>query len=175
METEHIIMGEELDDMHINLAVRLLTTQFPDLSYLKSTLLQQMSPIPVLAKKSKVLQIIHCSSRHHWVVATNIGSKTKGCVMVYDSAFKNVDSETREAIDGMFSQLPVAKVKVVKTQKSKRVKKTVVCLPLHMQVYWHMDTIFQSEILPRVHAIPFGQLQRRTFTLSLRAIHTIVH
>ena len=26
METEHIIMGEELDDMHINLAVRLLIT-----------------------------------------------------------------------------------------------------------------------------------------------------
>ena len=28
METESIIMGEELNDMHINLAVRLLTTQF---------------------------------------------------------------------------------------------------------------------------------------------------
>ena len=117
METEHIIMGEELDDMHINLAVRLLTTQFPDLSYLKSTLLQQMSPIPVLAKKSKILQIIHRSS--HWVVATNIGSKTEGCVMVYDSTFKNVDSETREVIDGMFSQLLVAKVKVAKSQKQK--------------------------------------------------------
>jgi len=171
METERIIMGEELDDMHINLAVRLLITQFPDLSCLKSTLLQQMS---VLEKKSKMLQIIHCSSCHNWVVATNIKSKTEGCVMMYDSTFKNVDSETREVIDGMFSQLPVAKVKVAKSQKKKG-KKTVVCLPLHMQLHWHMDTICQSELLPRVHAIPFGQLQRRTCTLSLRAIHTIVH
>ena len=68
METEHIIMSEELDNTHINLAVRLLTNQFPDLSCLKSTLLQQMSPIPVLEKRSKMLQIIYFSSRHHWVV-----------------------------------------------------------------------------------------------------------
>jgi len=91
IEIEHVIMGEELDDKHINLAVRLLTTQFPDLSCLKSTLLQQMSPIPVLEKKNKMLQIIHCSSRHHWIVATNIGSRTEGCVIVYNSTFKNVN------------------------------------------------------------------------------------
>ena len=58
-------MDEELNDTLINLAVMLLTTQFPDLSCLESTLLQQMSPIPVLEKKSKMLQIIHCLSLHH--------------------------------------------------------------------------------------------------------------
>jgi len=119
IEIKHIIMGEELNDTHINLAVRLLTTQFPDLSCLKSTLLQQMSPIPALEKKNKMLQIIHCSNRHHWIVATNIGSRTEGCVIVYDSTFKNVDSETRDVIDGMFQQLPIAKVKVAKSQKQK--------------------------------------------------------
>ena len=63
--------------------------------------------------------------------------------MVYDSTFKNVDSETREVIDGMFSQLLVAKVKVAKSQKQKG-KNTVVCLPLLMQLHWLMDTICQK-------------------------------
>ena len=38
---ERIIMGEELSDVDINLAQRLLRVQFPKLGGLQSTLLQQ--------------------------------------------------------------------------------------------------------------------------------------
>ena len=64
--------------------------------------------------------------------------------MVYDSTSKNVDSDTREVIDGMFSQLLVAKVKVTKSHSKQKGKKTVVCLPLLMQLHWLMDTIRQK-------------------------------
>ena len=39
-EIKQIIMGEELSDVHINLAQRLVRVQFPELSCLLSTLLQ---------------------------------------------------------------------------------------------------------------------------------------
>ena len=62
-------MGEELCDVDINLAQRLLRVQLPELGGLQSTLLQQKeAPIP--ERKEKMLQIIHCGSRHHWIVVT---------------------------------------------------------------------------------------------------------
>ena len=176
METERIIMGEELDDMHINLAVRLLTTQFPDLSCLKSTLLQQMSPIPVLEKKSQVLQIINCSSRHHWVVATNIGSKTEGCVtqcMIQRSRMLTQKLEKSLMVCSASCLWPKSRLL---NFKSKRVKKDHGLFAIAYAtalVYGHN----LCEILPKVHAIPFGQLhrERRSCTLSLRTIYTIIH
>ena len=39
-EIEMVTMGEELSDVHINLAQRLLRAQFPELNGLLSTLLQ---------------------------------------------------------------------------------------------------------------------------------------
>jgi len=64
MDTEDIIMGEELSDVHINTAQNLIKIRFPELGGLKSTLLQQKEML-VLEMIEKVVQIIHCSSRHH--------------------------------------------------------------------------------------------------------------
>ena len=115
--TEGIIMGEELCDADINLAQRLLGAQFPELGGLQSTLLQQKEA-PILEKKEKMLQIIHCPSRHHWIVATTVGNNGDGGkVLVYDSIFKKVDRETRKIIYSIFQLLPVSNVKVVKAQK----------------------------------------------------------
>ena len=116
-DIERIIMGEELRDADINLAQRLLRVQFPELGGLQSTLLQQKeAPIP--ERKEKMLQIVHCDSRHHWIVATTIGNKRDaGEVLVYDSIFKNVDRETRKNICNIFQLLPVSNIKVVKTKK----------------------------------------------------------
>ena len=65
----------------------------------------------------KMLLIIHSSSCHHWIVATTIGSKEEGDVLVYYSVFKALDGDTKKIAYGFFSSLPVANVKVVKSQK----------------------------------------------------------
>ena len=117
IDIEGIIMGKELCDADINLAQRLLKAQFPELGGLQSSLLQQKK-IPIPEKKEKMLQIVHCPSRHHWIVATTIGNKgVAGKVLVYDSIFNNVDKETRKIICTIFQQLPVSNVKVMKAQK----------------------------------------------------------
>ena len=117
IDVEQIIMGEKLCDAHINLAQRLLKAQFPELGGLQSTLLQQKET-SVLETKEKMVQIIHCSSRHHWIVATTTGRNgDAGNILVYDSIFKKVDRETRKTICNIFQLLPVTNVKVVKAQK----------------------------------------------------------
>ena len=77
IDTEDIIMGEELSDIHINIAQNLLKVQFPEMRGLKSILLQQKEML-VLEMKEKVVQFIHCSIHtlfqlstldscyHHW-------------------------------------------------------------------------------------------------------------
>ena len=115
-EIEKVIMGEELSDVHINLAQRLLRAQFPELNGLLFTLLQGKETSAIEKKEKKMLQIIHSTSRHHWIVATTIGSKGEGDVLVYDSIFKTLDGETKKVVNGLFRSLPVAKVRVVKSQ-----------------------------------------------------------
>ena len=85
-------MGEELSYIHINLAQRLLRAQFPKLCGLFSTLLQGKEA-SVIEKEMKMLQITHSSSCHHFIVATTIGSKGEGDVLVYDSIFKTLDRD----------------------------------------------------------------------------------
>jgi len=117
IDTEYIIMGEELSDIHVNVAQNLIKVQFPELGGLKSTLLQQKE-MPVLECKEKMIQVIHCASRHHWIVATTIGGGGNS-VVVYDSAFKNVDRETRKNVYKLFESLPVKNIKIPKVQKQK--------------------------------------------------------
>ena len=52
-EIEKVIMGKELSDVHINLAQRLLTAQFPELNGLLSTLLQGKETAVIEKKKKK--------------------------------------------------------------------------------------------------------------------------
>ena len=89
---EHIIMGEELSDTEINLAQQLLKTRFPNLNGLKSTLLQEKKMVLTENFVRNKVQIIHCKSRHHWVVASTLHCNT-GEVKVYDSLFMYSDKE----------------------------------------------------------------------------------
>ena len=69
-------MGNELSDLHVNMAQNLLKAQFPQFNGFCPTLLQGKEP-PVQstdAVKNKV-QIIHCNKRHHWIVAINVKCK----------------------------------------------------------------------------------------------------
>ena len=91
---EKVIMGEELTDVHINIAQNLLKKQFPNLSGLQCTLLQPKETSTIDIKANKMLQIIHCLDRHHWIVATTIGSE-KNQILIFDSIFRNVDSQKK--------------------------------------------------------------------------------
>ena len=84
LDTEHIIMREELIDLKINFAQRLLKEQFHHINGLQSTLLQEKDAKRILSKNR--LQIIFCKERKHWVVATDINC-IHGEVKVYDSLF----------------------------------------------------------------------------------------
>ena len=70
-DVERIIMGGELTDVHINIAQNLLKKQFPNLGSLQCTLLQ-VKGTSIEIKSKKVLQIVHCLDRHHWIVASTI-------------------------------------------------------------------------------------------------------
>ena len=69
---KRIIMNIQLCDEEINFAQELLKLQFPKINGLQSILVQE-KPLDLTedAVKSKI-QIIHCKSRHHWVVASTV-------------------------------------------------------------------------------------------------------
>ena len=86
-DVERIIMGQELTDVHINTAQHLLKEQFPNLSGLQCTLLQAKETSKIDTKATnKILQIVHCLDRHHWVVATTIGSKKNEILILIQSS-----------------------------------------------------------------------------------------
>ena len=65
-----------------------------------------------------MLQIIHCPSHHHWMVAIIIRNiREANNILVYDFIFKKVDRETRKIICNIFQLLPISNVKIFKAQK----------------------------------------------------------
>lgn len=102
-------VGEQLNDKHINLAQYLLKQQFPSISGLANTLLQEK--LKVGAQKLAI-QIIYCTKRNHWVTASS--KWCKNCdVKVYDSVFSQLDENTMVLVKEMFGP----RVNVVNTQK----------------------------------------------------------
>ena len=83
------IMGEELSDMEINFAQRLLKAQHPKCNGFQSTLVVRKA----VGHFENNIQIIHCASRHHWIAAITVNC-TQQEVKVYDSIFFNCDKET---------------------------------------------------------------------------------
>ena len=72
-DTECVIVVAELSDIAINYAQELLKIQFQELNGLHSTLLQERK-VELSEVKNK-LQIIHCSKRNHWTVASTVNCK----------------------------------------------------------------------------------------------------
>ena len=100
-DSERIIMGQELTDNTINLAQHLLKGQFPTLKGLQSTLYQQKEQNLSENDVHNKLQIVHCKSCHHWIVATTVGCRL-GQVKVYDSSFTYCNKETTCVIENLF-------------------------------------------------------------------------
>ena len=113
-ETKGIITGEKLSDLHINHAQKLLKQQFSCCNGLQCTLLQSKKYVG----KPHQLQVIHCCSRNHWIVAS-----TKGCkddeVNVYNSVYSTLDDETNEVIANLFHSPTVLMIKTQKQEGSK--------------------------------------------------------
>ena len=115
--TERIIMGEELTDLEINFAQRLLKEQFHHINGLQSTLLQEQN-VKRISSKNR-LQIIFCKERKHWVVATNINC-IHGEVKVYDSLFQYLDQTSLKCIEKLFVQDDVSpRIKMSQCRKQK--------------------------------------------------------
>ena len=115
---EDVIMGEQLTDAEINFA-QSLKKQFPKLNGLASTLFQENKTILSEASVQNKLQIIHCKSRQHWIIASTLNCPL-GEVKVYDSMFYNCDQETKVIIANLFQCSPKkVRVKVASSQKQK--------------------------------------------------------
>jgi len=89
--------GDELSDKHIQFVQKLIKEQFPLFGGLCSTLLQDKC----FNLPQNSVQIIHCSQRHHWIAASNIGCP-HNLVNIYDSLFNDLDAATYQIIKNMF-------------------------------------------------------------------------
>ena len=119
IDSEHIIMGEELTDTEINLAQQLLKKQFPNLNGFTSTLLQDKKRALTEKTVRDKVQIIFCKGRHHWVVASTKNC-TIGHVKVYDSLFTYPDKEMERVIVNLFQwNSTEVVVKFARCQKQK--------------------------------------------------------
>lgn len=99
---EAIIMGEKLTDIEIDLAQRILKSQFPNINGLCSTLLQCKPRTAVNHTNENKLQIVFCKDRSHWILATTIACET-GEVKVYNSIFSSLDKESLRTVMKLFS------------------------------------------------------------------------
>ena len=88
-DVERVIMGQTLCNEEIIFSQRLLKSQFPEITGLHSTLLQDKSQVSQESNHNK-LQVIHCSERHHWITATIIGCEL-GVTKVYISMYTTLD------------------------------------------------------------------------------------
>ena len=102
-DKEDILTGNELNDKHIDYGQRLLHVKFPHITGLRSTLFQQTCTAPTLSKSA--LQVIHCRGNHWITVSTVFDQTTEGNVLVYDSLYTTIDSNTVILLEKMFGKM----------------------------------------------------------------------
>ena len=111
-ELSWIMYGNELTDLSINLAQRMLKEQF-ELNGLQSTLLQARTSKQITEiSLNNQIQIIHSHGNSHWIVASSVNSRNH-TVFVYDSVFEHLDKNTEKIIQNLFNS---KRIKVVKSQ-----------------------------------------------------------
>lgn len=118
-DIQHIIMGEKLTQDHIYLGQQLIKRQFPNISGLQSTLLQEKSKL--IPSDNNTLQVVHCRTRDHWIAAaTNFLNYGSHEVAIYDSVFRTLDKETEEVLNSLFqsgTHEPLFKLKSCQKQR----------------------------------------------------------
>lgn len=113
-DAEKIIMGEELSDIEINYAQQLLKEKHPKVNGLRTTLYKGKIP-----EINDSVQILHCSTRHHWITASTINCKD-GEVRVFDSLFKNCDKETEAVIRRLY-QRDTENIRIIMSRCQKQI------------------------------------------------------
>ena len=110
-DRDSIIRGERLNDMVINVAQKLLKSNFSKLKGFQSTLLQNKKCSS--AFELNKVQIIH-SRGDHWIVATTVRCD-QHFVKVFDSIYDSVDDGTKEVISNVFGSSAIPQsVKIAK-------------------------------------------------------------
>ena len=121
-DAEHIIMGNMLTDLEINLAQQLLKSQFDNLNGLQSTLLQEKAITVTKSELQNKLQVIFCKERQHWIVATTIKCDENE-VKVYDSLFSFLDQDSLQMVQKLFTCSNVnPSIQMMRCPKQKGVK-----------------------------------------------------
>ena len=113
-DAEKIIMGEEFSDIEINYAQRLLKEKHPKINGLCTTL--YIGKIPEIEDS---VQIVHCSTRHHWITISTINCK-EGEVRVLDSVFTNCDKETEAIVRGLY-QRDIENIRIIMSRCQKQI------------------------------------------------------
>ena len=71
---------------------------------------------------NEILQIVHCLDRHHWVVATTIGSIKNEILIFVQSSGSYIDLQTTQVLGYLFACLSTSTFTVMNSQKQKGVK-----------------------------------------------------
>ena len=130
--TEHITMGEKLNDKDIKHAQKILKARFPRLNGLKLTLYQVK---PSEQAMDNWLLVIHCHERDHWILAATINC-ADDVVLIYNSVFLNVDEPTEKILYNVFPSS--RRLKVSGKAQKQREGVTVVCLHWPLLPAWHL-------------------------------------
>ena len=110
-----ILNGEELDDVILNFAQKLLKKQFPSIGGLQNPVLQGKKK-RINAKDLLCLQVIHLH-QNHWILASTAGEKGLDKVVVYDCLYDNIDNRTQTNICDLFGATAVPEVTKVHKQQ----------------------------------------------------------
>lgn len=95
-DKDQLLMGEELTDVHVNAAQKLILHQFPSYQGLKNTLVRDSLGFWT----NNYIQIVHSRSCH-WITVSSIGCQP-GEVDIYDSLYRDIDDATRRKIEKVF-------------------------------------------------------------------------
>ena len=95
-DRDQLLMGEELTDIHVNAAQKLILHQFPSYQGLKNTLVRDSLGFWT----NNYIQIVHSCSCH-WITVSSIGCQP-GEVDIYDSLYRDIDDATIRRIEKVF-------------------------------------------------------------------------
>ena len=116
-----IILGECLNDLHINFAQEIFKKQFKHILGFQSTLvLAKCTGIKISHLQGQYLQIIHCRECH-WIVASveKLHMEDIIRITIYDSIFLSIDDETSRLLTRMFGKNDVVMGKAPKQEGNK--------------------------------------------------------
>ena len=92
-----IQQGEWLNDVHINLAHALLKKQFPSWQGLENCCLGNKRQQAFTPVSGRFVQLYNAHG-NHWVTITNASCNKKNEVIIYDSYYRTVHSDTKKVI-----------------------------------------------------------------------------